>query len=155
MEKVYINCFYYSFWIDKSELSKYNLTPEILNNKTDEICKTITVKKCHEELMLQREKERKEKEEKERNKNYLNMFNKINKNFIKLTSSDKTSPNTSPNSSNYPNSSNSPFFSKFYNEYYCSQLYFKFITEQLSSYKYFTNKHNNKRKKKYKKIKVD
>ena len=65
MEKVYVNCFYYSFLIDKSELYKYNLTPEILNNKTDEICKTITVKKCHEELMQNmKKKERKRKKRK-------------------------------------------------------------------------------------------
>ena len=34
-ELVYINCFYYSFYIKKSELSKYNITKEEVEKETE------------------------------------------------------------------------------------------------------------------------
>jgi len=45
MDKVYIDCIYYGFWIDKSELHKYNLTEEYVNEKTKQIYinKTINI----------------------------------------------------------------------------------------------------------------
>jgi hypothetical protein len=34
-ELIYINCFYYSFYIKKSELSKYNITKEEVEKETE------------------------------------------------------------------------------------------------------------------------
>jgi hypothetical protein len=44
MNKVYIDCFYYGFWIDKTELYKYNLTGKILYEKTENIYKNNNIK---------------------------------------------------------------------------------------------------------------
>mgnify|MGYP000872363872 CR=1 FL=1 len=44
MNKVYIDCFYYGFWIDKTELYKYNLTSKILYEKTENIYKNNNIK---------------------------------------------------------------------------------------------------------------
>ena len=37
MKKIYVDCFYYGFWIDKCELDKYNLSKEFLQDKTHKI----------------------------------------------------------------------------------------------------------------------
>ena len=38
-ELIYVNCFYYAFYIKKSELSKYNIKPEQLVQDTQKIIK--------------------------------------------------------------------------------------------------------------------
>ena len=96
MEKVYVDCIYYGFWINKSELDKYNLPSQFLYNqkkKTNEKKENYLKKLFDIDLM--------------------SIYNKIIK---KITDKISNLPSYINNEDNY------------------SELYFKSITEQLSSY---------------------
>lgn len=47
MEDIYVDCFYYGFWINKCDLHKYNLSEEYLNNKIKNIYKENSIKNCN------------------------------------------------------------------------------------------------------------
>lgn len=105
MEKVYVDCFYYGFWINKCDLHKYNLSEELLNNKTNNVYKENSIK-------ISNNKYKKEEEENiyDISSTYNKIIGKISEKISNLTTIDTT------NEDNY------------------SVLYFKFITEQLFSY---------------------
>ena len=114
MEKVYVDCFYYGFWINKCDLHKYNLSEEHLHNKTNNIYKENSIKNCNN---CNNCNNKKEENQNDIYSTYNNIIEKITGKISNLTTIDKT------NEDNY------------------SMLYF-YITEQLFSYNYFYRKNN-------------
>lgn len=57
--KVYVDCFYYGFWIDKCDLHKYNISEKYLRKKTDKIYYENTVQDCYNEIKMEQEKKQK------------------------------------------------------------------------------------------------
>lgn len=47
MEDIYVDCFYYGFWINKCDLHKYNLSEEYFNSKINNIYKENSIKNCN------------------------------------------------------------------------------------------------------------
>ena len=113
MEKVYVDCFYYGFWINKCDLHKYNLSEEYLNNKTNNVYKENSLEKCCNNKY---KNENKNENKNEKYSTYNKIIEKISQQISNLTTIDTT------NEDNY------------------SVLYFKFITEQLFSYNYLDRK---------------
>ena len=85
-QRVYINCFYYGFWIDKCDLHKYNISEKNLRTKTDKIYYENTVQDCYNEIKIEQENNKKIKlEHRQKVKELLQQCEKDEKNMLNLT----------------------------------------------------------------------
>ena len=63
MTKVYVDCFFYGFWIEKCDLYKYNLSEKSIRKKTDKIYSENTVQECYNEMKENNKKSKKRRTE--------------------------------------------------------------------------------------------
>ena len=85
MEKVYVDCFYYGFWINKCDLHKYNLSEEYLNHETNNVYKENSIKNCNNK--------KEEENQKDISSTYNKIIGKISEKISNLTTVDTTNEN--------------------------------------------------------------
>lgn len=82
MEKVYVDCFYYGFWINKCDLHKYNLSEEYLYNETNNVYKENSIKNCNNK--------KEEENQNDISSTYNKIIEKISGKISNLTTIDTT-----------------------------------------------------------------
>ena len=88
--QVYVDCFYYGFWIDNCDLHKYNISEKYLRNKTNKIYHENTVKECYNEIKIEQEEKQKHNKKiklkhKQKVEELLQQSEQDKKNMINLT----------------------------------------------------------------------
>ena len=111
MKKIYVDCFYYSFWINESELNKYNLNEDILHKKTQLIYENNTIQNIYCNVS---------NVSNDSNQTNISHASNILTNYLinALNLKDKDKDNNNNNNNNVNN---------------CSNLYYIYLTKQLFS----------------------